>query len=313
MSNGISGFLINYNDITRLKSILNERDLEEFYRYLSDKGDMYSLTAPGSNNEHSFLSRLCFRYDLDVYSYELDYMDLRYELYKVQYDLAKEYMFFLERELKNNNGEEVIINIFSEELYNHYVNVFKRSDMFIRYWDTNIAMLFFSSEGREVFWESKLSYSDSFKGQVMHYFKTINYLLDSYESYTDKKNSFIAKYLENNYNLFMYERGRELIEEQKDIILKDKEICDLIYTVHMKYAKYKDEINIKIGNVYDLIDFQENKVLHSDKISLKNEIMLKNSEVDVENRRKKGQLIIILMSLLQRKMMLLEYMRSLKK
>ncbi|MEX5919055.1 hypothetical protein [Providencia hangzhouensis] len=58
--------------------------------------------------------------------------------------------------------------------------------------------------------------------------------------------------LKNNYDLFMYERGYELIEEQKDIILKDKNLCDLIYTVHMKYVKYKDEIDIKIGNVHDL-------------------------------------------------------------
>ncbi|MEX6201268.1 hypothetical protein AB6G29_03905 [Providencia hangzhouensis] len=124
----------------------------------------------------------------------------------------------------------------------------------------------------------------------------------------------IAWYLKNNYDLFMYERGYELIEEQKDIILKDKDLCDLIYTVHMKYVKYKDEIDIKIGNVHDLINYQENELFYSDKIDLKNKIKLEVLEKDILIiEGKKGQLVIILMSLLRKKMMLLEYMRSLKK
>ncbi|MEX5986435.1 hypothetical protein [Providencia hangzhouensis] len=97
--------------------------------------------------------------------------------------------------------------------------------MFMGYWDTNIAMLFFTTEERGEYWDSKLnSKYDSFKGQVIHYFKTINFLLDIYDKFTDKKGTPIAWYLKNNYNLFMYERGYELIEEQKDIILKDKNI-----------------------------------------------------------------------------------------
>ncbi|MEQ4706655.1 hypothetical protein [Providencia huaxiensis] len=48
MSKGMASFSINYNDVLNLKAILNEGGLEEFYRYLADKGDRYSLTAPGS-------------------------------------------------------------------------------------------------------------------------------------------------------------------------------------------------------------------------------------------------------------------------
>lgn len=77
----------------------------------------------------------------------------------------------------------------------------------MRYWDTNIAMLFFTTEERREYWNSKLNNSDSFKGQVIHYFKTINSLLDIYDKYTDKKSAHIARYLKNNYDLFMYEKG----------------------------------------------------------------------------------------------------------
>ncbi len=48
--------------------------------------------------------------------------------------------------------------------------------MFMGYWDTNIAMLFLLLK-KEEYWDSKLNNSDSFKGQVIHYFKTINFLL----------------------------------------------------------------------------------------------------------------------------------------
>nr|CAC9225889.1 Uncharacterised protein [Providencia rettgeri] len=77
------------------------------------------------------------------------------------------------------------------------------------------------------------------------------------------------------------------MKSKKDIILKDKDLCDLIYTVHMKYVKYKDEIDIKIGNVHDLINYQENELFYSDKIDLKNKIKLEVLEKDINNRRKK--------------------------
>ncbi|MCB6145122.1 hypothetical protein LHK12_08045 [Providencia rettgeri] len=102
MSKDMASFSINYNDVVNLKAILNEGGLEEFYRYLADKGDRYSLAAPGSYNEHSFLSRLYFHYGLDVYSDELKYMYLREKLYRVQQDLAKEYMVLIESKFKNN-------------------------------------------------------------------------------------------------------------------------------------------------------------------------------------------------------------------
>ncbi|MEX6154399.1 hypothetical protein AB6G46_15540 [Providencia hangzhouensis] len=287
MSKDMASFSINYNDVVNLKAILNEGGLEEFYRYLADKGDRYSLAAPGSYNEHSFLSRLYFHYGLDVYSDELKYMYLREKLYRVQQDLAKEYMVLIESKFKNNMDKRGVVNISSEDIYKHYMNVLEKNNMFMGYWDTNIAMLFFTTEERGEYWDSKLNNSDSFKGQVIHYFKTINFLLDIYDKFTDKKGTPIAWYLKNNYNLFMYERGYELIEEQKDIILKDKNLCDLIYTVHMKYVKYKDEIDIKIGNVHDLINYQENELFYSDKIDLKNKIKLEVLEKDINNRRKK--------------------------
>ncbi|MEX6338163.1 hypothetical protein AB6F89_16105 [Providencia hangzhouensis] len=137
--------------------------------------------------------------------------------------------------------------------------------------------------------------------------------MDIYDKYTDKKGTPIAWYLKNNYDLFMYERGYELIEEQKDIILKDKDLCDLIYTVHMKYVKYKDEIDIKIGNVHDLINYQENELFYSDKIDLKNKIKLEVLEKDINNRRKKRSVGNYTDEFVTKKMMLLEYMRSLKK
>ncbi|MEX6150448.1 hypothetical protein AB6G45_17210 [Providencia hangzhouensis] len=55
----------------------------------------------------------------------------------------------------------------------------------------------------------------------------------------------------------------------------------------MKYVKYKDEIDIKIGNVHDLINYQENELFYSDKIDLKNKIKLEVLEKDTNNRRKK--------------------------
>ncbi|WP_350024882.1 hypothetical protein [Providencia rettgeri] len=287
MSKDMASFSINYNDVVNLKAILNEGYLEAFYRYLADKGDRYSLTAPGSYNEHGFLSRLYFNYGLDVYSDELKYMYLRGILYRVQQDLAKEYMVLIESKFKNNMDKRGFINISSEDIYKHYMHVLEKNNMFMGYWDTNIAMLFFTTEERGEYWDSKLNNSDSFKGQVIHYFKTINSLLDIYDKYTNKKGTPIAWYLKNNYNLFMYERGCELIEEQKDIILKDKYLCDLIYTVHMKYVKYKDEMDIKIGNVYDLINYQENELFYSDKIDLKNKIKLEVLEKDIKNRRRK--------------------------
>ncbi|MEX6110206.1 hypothetical protein [Providencia hangzhouensis] len=224
MSKDMASFSINYNDVVNLKAILNEGGLEEFYRYLADKGDRYSLAAPGSYNEHSFLSRLYFHYGLDVYSDELKYMYLREKLYRVQQDLAKEYMVLIESKFKNNMDKRGVVNISSEDIYKHYMNVLEKNNMFMGYWDTNIAMLFFTTEERGEYWDSKLNNSDSFKGQVIHYFKTINFLLDIYDKFTDKKGTPIAWYLKNNYDLFMYERGYELIEEQKDIILKDKDL-----------------------------------------------------------------------------------------
>ncbi len=55
----------------------------------------------------------------------------------------------------------------------------------------------------------------------------------------------------------------------------------------MKYVKYKDEMDIKIGNVYDLINYQENELFYSDKIDLKNKIKLEVLEKDIKNRRRK--------------------------
>ncbi|WP_336431500.1 hypothetical protein [Providencia sp.] len=214
-------------------------------------------------------------------------MYLREQLYRVQQDLAKEYMVLIESKFKNNMSKGGFINISSEDIYKHYLNVLEKNNMFMRYWDTNIAMLFFTTEERREYWNSKLNNSDSFKGQVIHYFKTINSLLDIYDKYTDKKSSHIARYLKNNYDLFMYEKGGELIEEQKYIILKDKYVCDLIYSVHMRYVKYKDEIDIKIGNVYDLINYQENELFRSDEVDLKNKIKLEVLEKDIKSRRKK--------------------------
>lgn len=42
----------------------------------------------------------------------------------------------------------------------------------------------------------------------------------------------------------------------------------------MRYVKYKDEIDIKIGSVYDLINYQENELFRSDEVDLKNKIKL---------------------------------------
>ncbi|MEX6009531.1 hypothetical protein AB6G93_07315 [Providencia hangzhouensis] len=148
MSKDMASFSINYNDVVNLKAILNEGGLEEFYRYLADKGDRYSLAAPGSYNEHSFLSRLYFHYGLDVYSDELKYMYLREKLYRVQQDLAKEYMVLIESKFKNNMDKRGVVNISSEDIYKHYMNVLEKNNMFMGYWDTNIAMLFFTTEER---------------------------------------------------------------------------------------------------------------------------------------------------------------------
>ncbi|MBO1929112.1 hypothetical protein J4731_09440 [Providencia rettgeri] len=81
----------------------------------------------------------------------------------------------------------------------------------------------------------------------------------------------------------------------------------------MKYVKYKDEIDIKIGNVHDLINYQENELFYSDKIDLKNKIKLEVLEKDINNRRKKRSVGNYTDEFVTKKMMLLEYMRSLKK
>lgn len=129
MSDNITDFLINSDDVRKLNLILDSGELEEFYKYLSDKGDQYALTAPGSNHEYNFLSRLSFYHDLDVYNDDSRYIYLKYELYKVQRDLAKEYINLLESKLEDNRSEGSYVNVSHEEVMEYYLAVLIKHDM----------------------------------------------------------------------------------------------------------------------------------------------------------------------------------------
>lgn len=157
----------------------------------------------------------------------------------------------------------------------------------MKYWDTDVVMLFLSSEERDVFWGNKLNYSYSFDEQVKHYFETLNIMLDNYGSQNNKKRSSVGWWLKNNYNIFMYGIGRELIVSHEDIISKDKYICDLIHSVHDKYVKYKDDINIDIGDVHELINYKIDEGLENNDASLKVEKLKERLEQNIYSSRKK--------------------------
>ncbi|MEX6150447.1 hypothetical protein AB6G45_17205 [Providencia hangzhouensis] len=65
-------------------------------------------------------------------------------------------MVLIESKFKNNMDKRGVINISSEDIYKHYMNVLEKNNMFMGYWDTNIAMLFFTLKERGEYWDHEI-------------------------------------------------------------------------------------------------------------------------------------------------------------